>query len=41
MEGFGTVVTGTSFSGSVSVGDRLELLPAGKTVRVRRNDAAQ
>jgi selenocysteine-specific elongation factor len=36
MEGFGTVVTGTSFSGSVAVGDRLELLPAGKTVRVRR-----
>lgn len=36
MEGFGTVVTGTSFSGSVQVGDRLEVLPAGKPVRVRR-----
>ncbi|MBZ0267089.1 selenocysteine-specific translation elongation factor [bacterium] len=36
MEGFGTVVTGTSFAGSVRVGDHLDLLPAGKKVRVRR-----
>jgi len=36
MEGFGTVITGTGFSGSVKVGDRLEVLPAGKPVRVRR-----
>ncbi len=35
MRGFGTVVTGSVISGSVEVGDRLELLPAGKTVRVR------
>ncbi len=36
MEGFGTVVTGTGFAGSVRVGDRLELLPRGREVRVRR-----
>jgi len=36
MEGFGTVVTGTSFAGTVRVGDRLDLMPPGKTVRVRR-----
>jgi len=36
MEGFGTVVTGTSIAGRVQVGDRLELLPSRKTVRVRR-----
>lgn len=36
MEGFGTVVTGTGFSGSVRVGDRLELLPPGREVRIRR-----
>ena len=36
MEGFGTVVTGTGFAGSVRVGDRLELLPSGREVRVRR-----
>jgi selenocysteine-specific elongation factor len=36
MEGFGTVVTGTCFSGSVGVGDRLQLLPSGRDVRVRR-----
>jgi selenocysteine-specific elongation factor len=36
MEGFGTVVTGTGFSGSVAVGDRLEVLPSGRSVRVRR-----
>ncbi|NNE43968.1 MAG: selenocysteine-specific translation elongation factor, partial [Gemmatimonadetes bacterium] len=36
MEGFGTVVTGTGFSGSAAVGDRLELLPSGRPVRVRR-----
>ena len=36
MEGFGTVVTGTLWRGSVKVGDTLDLLPAGKPVRVRR-----
>jgi selenocysteine-specific elongation factor len=36
MEGFGTVVTGTGFAGSVRVGDRLDVLPLGKSVRVRR-----
>ncbi len=35
-EGFGTVVTGTSFAGSVKVGDRLEILPVGRETRVRR-----
>ena len=36
MEGFGTVVTGTGFRGTVRVGDKLELLPRGIPVRVRR-----
>ncbi len=36
MEGFGTVVTGTSFSGSAGIGDRLEIQPSGRAVRVRR-----
>ncbi len=35
VEGFGTVVTGTLWSGHVKVGDNLELLPQGKKVRVR------
>jgi selenocysteine-specific elongation factor len=35
VKGFGTVVTGTLVSGEISVGDELELLPAGKKVRVR------
>ncbi|MBN1825617.1 MAG: selenocysteine-specific translation elongation factor [Candidatus Eisenbacteria bacterium] len=34
--GFGTVVTGTVWSGTVRVGDRLDLLPSGKEVRVRK-----
>ncbi|MFH1278017.1 MAG: selenocysteine-specific translation elongation factor [Candidatus Eisenbacteria bacterium] len=34
--GFGTVVTGTIWSGAVKVGDRLELLPGGAEVRVRK-----
>ncbi len=33
--GFGTIVTGTLFSGTINVGDTLELWPNGKTVRVR------
>ena len=33
--GFGTVVTGTLISGSVKVGDEVELLPAGQALRVR------
>ena len=36
MEGFGTVATGTGFTGTVRVGDKLELLPKGTAVRVRR-----
>ena len=35
MRGFGTVVTGTVLSGSVTVGDRVELLPAAKELRIR------
>lgn len=35
-QGFGTVVTGTIWSGAVKVGDRLELLPGGIEVRVRK-----
>jgi len=36
VEGFGTVVTGTLWRGTVSTGDTLQLLPAGHDVRVRR-----
>ncbi len=35
MAGFGTVVTGTLWEGKIKVGDTLELLPQGKTVRIR------
>lgn len=35
MEGFGTVVTGTTWSGSVKVGDPIEILPSGIETRVR------
>ncbi len=35
LTGKGTVVTGTSWSGSVRVGDQLELMPRGHSVRVR------
>ncbi len=35
VKGFGTVVTGTLASGSISEGDELELLPDGQKVRVR------
>lgn len=35
IKGSGTVVTGTLWSGRVSVDDELELLPAGRRVRVR------
>lgn len=35
MRGFGTVVTGTLASGSINVGDDLELVPAGERLRVR------
>jgi selenocysteine-specific elongation factor len=35
IKGFGTVVTGSALTGSVSVDDRLELLPRGTQVRVR------
>jgi selenocysteine-specific elongation factor len=35
IKGFGTVVTGSALSGSVSVDDKLELLPRGNLVRVR------
>ena len=33
--GFGTVVTGTLLSGEISVGDEVEILPAGLPCRVR------
>ncbi|MDR7481214.1 MAG: selenocysteine-specific translation elongation factor [Armatimonadota bacterium] len=35
IQGFGTVVTGTLWSGTVRPGDALEILPAGRSVRVR------
>jgi len=35
MKGFGTVVTGTLVSGTVSVGDEVELFPARERLRVR------
>ena len=35
VAGFGTVVTGTLWSGAISAGDRLRLEPAGREVRVR------
>lgn len=35
VQGIGVVVTGSGYSGTVSVGDSLQLLPAVKTVRVR------
>jgi selenocysteine-specific elongation factor len=35
MKGFGAVVTGTLISGEISAADELELLPAGRRVRVR------
>ncbi len=35
VKGFGSVVTGTLFSGHVTVGDEVELLPSGKLLRVR------
>jgi selenocysteine-specific elongation factor len=35
MAGVGTVVTGTSWSGRLRVGDEVTLLPAGSTARVR------
>ncbi len=35
IAGFGTVVTGTLWSGSVGTGDRLRLEPSGRDVRVR------
>ena len=35
ISGFGTVVTGTAYAGSVKVGDEMELLPSGAPARVR------
>jgi selenocysteine-specific elongation factor len=35
LKGFGTIVCGTGLSGTVSVGDTLELMPGGKKYRVR------
>lgn len=35
VSGFGTVVTGTLWSGKISVGDTLEIQPGGQSVRVR------
>jgi selenocysteine-specific elongation factor len=36
VEGFGTVVTGTLWRGTIKTGDTLEVAPAGVSVRVRR-----
>lgn len=35
MSGFGTVVTGTLVDGTLHVGDEVEVVPAGRTVRIR------
>src|SRR5215469_11883309 len=35
VKGFGSVVTGTLFSGQVNIGEEVELLPEGKALRVR------
>ena len=35
VKGFGSVVTGTLFSGHIAVGDEVELLPPGRLLRVR------
>jgi selenocysteine-specific elongation factor len=35
MKGYGTVVTGTVTSGSLQPGDKIEILPGGKSARVR------
>jgi len=35
ISGFGTVVTGTAYSGSVKVGDDVQMLPSGTIARVR------
>ena len=35
MRGFGVVVTGTLFSGSLHLDDRVEVLPQRETARVR------
>jgi selenocysteine-specific elongation factor len=35
IAGFGTVVTGTLIDGSLSVGQEVELVPAGRTTRIR------
>jgi selenocysteine-specific elongation factor len=35
MTGFGTVVTGTLIAGEIAVGDEVEILPAGRSCRVR------
>jgi selenocysteine-specific elongation factor len=35
MSGFGTVVTGTLVDGSLTLGEELEVVPGGRTVRVR------
>jgi len=36
VEGFGTVVTGTLWRGSIRTGDAMQLVPGGRDVRVRR-----
>ena len=36
IKGFGTVVTGTLWSGCLTVGDTINVFPAGKTARIRR-----
>jgi selenocysteine-specific translation elongation factor len=36
VKGFGTVVTGTLWSGDLTAGDAVKILPLGKTARIRR-----
>lgn len=36
VDGAGTVVTGTTWSGSAAVGDEVEVLPTGRRARIRR-----
>ncbi len=35
LKGFGTIITGTAFSGTISVGDVVEILPSGIKCKVR------
>lgn len=39
VQGFGTVATGTVFSGSIEKGDKVEILPGGRTAEIRGIEA--